>query len=173
MLIGFIRPTRRTTAARQVEDLTEAGAEVIEEDLAICHQHIRPGDTLLLWSLHLLAPDWATFHERMRQIAEHGGMVRTLDAEGDIDPATAARLEHVREAWQREKQCLDPAEMRRRGQKGGRQPALKPGSAAEKMALAYRKMDKTEAETLADLEAIHGVKISRTTLSRLCRKKLK
>jgi hypothetical protein len=162
---GYVRATKRISAARQMEDLAAAGVEVIEDVWEIVREHVRPGDTMMVTTLHLLAPDWDTLMQRFKEVAKYGGTVRTLDG-GTIDPESAAALENVRQSWQDEKHCKDPAEMRRRGKMGGQPPKIPPKSPAEKMVLAYKAMGKTEADIVADLDKLHGVKVSEATVSR-------
>lgn len=167
MEIGFIRPTKRTSAARQKEDLGAAGITLIEEEWEIVWQHIRPGDFLVVTSLHLLAPDEREYLKRLRDIEAHGGQVRDLATGRVHAPSTLAAHPAVKQAWQDEKLCRDREEMRKRGAKGGKPPTIRKGSKAHKLVMAYLDMGKTRAETIADLRTIHKVEVSERTISRL------
>lgn len=170
--IGYVREVRRGPSIdRQREDLAAAGvgAHAIEDQWEYVALRLRDGDTLMLPSLAVIAPDERTATDRLKDVAKRGVMVHCLDTGHTFAATFAEDWKRARRAWVLAKTCADPAEMRRRGKRGGRPRAIVKGSKEDKAIKALwlnPHSTKTNEMVAADASAILGKKVSTATLAR-------
>lgn len=161
MDIGWIRQTKRLTAARQIEDLEAAGVETahLNSEWTEAWQDMRDGDVLVMASLHLLAPDEVTLKARLADIEARGAVIRDLETGLTHHPRSVAASLEVKRRWQIEKACQDKTEMSRRGKLGGAPKKVPEGSPAEKLIKAMAAMDKKNSEIMDAVAKAHGIVI--------------
>ena len=171
MTKGFRRPTKKHSDAYQLDRLADAGVpeENTEVEWAnVPHKAVRPGDTLAVVALHLLAPDEPTFLERCHDLAGCGADILDLSTGQRYDPASLAAFPAVKESWQAEKGAFnDRGKAKAAGAKGGRPVWAKATSAPYKAAVAYLRQDKTPAEVKAIIWQDHKIEVSEATLKRM------
>lgn len=172
MEIGYVREVRRGPSLdRQREDLAAAGvgAHAIEDQWEFVILRLREGDVLTMTSLTILAPDEREAIARLAEVAKRGALVRCLDTGHTLTPAFGEDWRRAKRAWTLGKTCADPAEMRRRGKRGGRPRAIVKGSKEDKAIKALwlnPHSTKTNEMVAADASAILGKKVSPATLAR-------
>jgi len=177
-LIGYARvSTSDQDHALQADALTAAGcARVFTEkasgsldsrhELARCLDHLRTGDTLVVWRLDRLGRSVRHLTDTVTTLAERGVGFRSLTEAIDTNTPGGKLIFHVFAGlaeFEREiiaeRTHAGLAAARARGRKGGRRPKMTP----DKIATARQLYDGRK-HTVAQIAAIVGV--SRATLYR-------
>lgn len=172
MNIGYLRAGRRgPSIERQREDLAAAGLRpaALESDWERVAARLGRGDVLILTGLAALAANEAEALARLAAVAAVGATVRCLDTGDLLAPEFGRNWLGAKRAWAAEKLCGDPAEMRRRGQKGGRPRVIEPGSDIEQAVRAIwrdPKNDRTNQQVAEDVSRLMGQPVSPATLAR-------
>jgi len=177
-LIGYARvSTTDQDHALQADALTAAGCSRVftekasgaldsRPELARCLDHLRAGDTLVVWRLDRLGRSVRHLTDTVTALAERGVGFRSLTEGFDTTTPGGKLIFHVfaglaefeREII-RERTTAGLAAARARGRHGGRKPKMTPG----KLATARQLYDGRE-HTVAQIAGIIGV--SRATVHR-------
>lgn len=177
-LIGYARvSTEEQNLDLQLDALQEAGCERVFRDtgsgslkhrpqLVACRDHLRAGDTLIVWRLDRLGRGLKHLIEAIEQLHEREIGFRSLTEAIDTTTSAGRMQFHIFGALAefereiiRERTRAGLAAARARGRLGGRPPALSP----EKLA-AVRVMRAQKNQTMDEIARAFGV--SRTTLYR-------
>lgn len=177
-LIGYARvSTAEQDLALQVDALETAGCRRVFRDVAsgaldrrpeLDHalDHLRCGDTLVVWRLDRLGRSLRHLIETVGALAERGVGFKSLTEHLDTTSPGGKLVFHVFAALAefereliRERTMAGLEAARARGRKGGRPPAM----TAEKIALARQLYD-AKTHTIAEITRVLGV--SRGTLYR-------
>jgi DNA invertase Pin-like site-specific DNA recombinase len=166
--------------ALQLDALTKAGCQRIFEDtgngaltsrpeLEHALDHLRPGDTLVVWRLDRLGRSLRHLIETVRQLEERGVAFKSLTEAIDTSTPGGKLVFHIFGALAefereliKERTYAGLAAARARGRKGGRPSVMTP----EKISVA-RTMYDSKQHSLAAIA--HTVGVSRATLYRSLR----
>jgi DNA invertase Pin-like site-specific DNA recombinase len=177
-LIGYARvSTSEQNPALQLDALHDAGCARVFTDqasgaiaerpeLARALDHLRPGDTLVVWKLDRLGRSLRHLIDTVRALEDRGVGFRSLQEQVDTTTPGGRLVFHVFGALAeferdliRERTQAGLAAARARGRRGGRPSVM----TAEKLAVAKQMYDARE-HTIAAIAAVLGV--SRATIYR-------